>query len=60
LFDGGKEIIRIEAFLKTFHTQSVFDYVLSGGYKTETSFQRYIEHRADQIRNTGKTVDLWK
>lgn len=60
LFDGGKEIIRIEAFLKTFHTQSVFDYVLSGGYKTETSFQRYIEHRADKIRNTGKTVDLWK
>jgi thioredoxin-related protein len=60
LFDGGKEIIRIEAFLKTFHAQSVFDYVLSGGYKTETSFQRYIEHRADQIRNTGKTVDLWE
>jgi thioredoxin-related protein len=60
LFDGGKEIIRIEAFLKTFHVQSVFDYVLTGGYKTETSFQRYIEHRADRIRETGKTVDLWK
>jgi thioredoxin-related protein len=60
LFDGDKEIIRIEAFLKTFHVQSVFDYVLSGGYKTETSFQRFIEHRADKIRNTGKTVDLWK
>ncbi|MDT8405022.1 thioredoxin family protein [Sulfuriflexus sp.] len=59
LFDGDKEIIRIEAFLKTFHVQSVFDYVLSGGYKTETSFQRYIEHRADRIRDTGKTVDLW-
>ncbi|WP_126456244.1 thioredoxin family protein [Sulfuriflexus mobilis] len=60
LFDGGKEVIRIEAFLKTFHVQSVFDYVLSGGYKTEGSFQRYIEHRAGRIRATGKTVDLWK
>ena len=60
LFDGNKEVIRIEAFLKTFHVQSVFDYVLSGSYKTEPSLQRYIEHRADHIRNTGKTVDLWK
>jgi len=59
LYDQRKEVIRIEAFLKTFHVQSVFDYVLSGEYKTEPSFQRYIEHRADVIRNTGKTVDIW-
>ena len=60
LYDKGKEVIRIEAFLKSFHVQSVFDYVLSGGYKTETSFQRYLEHRADEIRKQGKTVDIWK
>ena len=60
LFDGDKEIIRIEGFMKAFHVQSVFDYVLTGSYKTEPSLQRYIEHRADHIRNTGKTVDLWK
>jgi len=60
LYDKGKEVIRIEAFLKNFHVQSVFDYVLSGGYKKETSFQRYLEHRADAIRDKGKTVDLWK
>lgn len=60
LFDGNKEVIRIEAFLKAFHVQSVFDYVLSGSYKTEPSLQRFIEHRADEIRRTGKTVDLWK
>ena len=60
LYDKGIEIIRIEGFLKSFHVQSVFDYVLSGEYKAETSFQRYIEHRATAIRNTGKTVDIWK
>ena len=60
LYDKGVEVIRIEAFLKSFHVQSVFDYVLSGGYKKETSFQRYLEHRADAIRETGKTVNIWK
>ena len=60
LYDKGVEIIRIEAFLKSFHVQSVFDYVLTGSYKTETSFQRYIEHRASRIRKQGKTVNIWK
>ncbi|PWQ95445.1 thioredoxin family protein [Leucothrix pacifica] len=61
LFDKqGEEVIRIEAMFKSFHTQSVFDYVLSEGYKTQPSFQRYITHRADVIRETGKDVDLWK
>lgn len=60
LYDKGVEVIRIEAFLRSFHVQSVFDYVLSGDYKKETSFQRYLEHRATAIRNTGKTVDIWK
>jgi len=61
LFDKqGKEIIRIEAMFKAFHTESVFDYVLSESYLEEPSFQTYISHRADAIRETGKTVDLWK
>jgi len=60
LFDKGKEVIRAEAFLKSFHMQSIFDYVASGGYKKETSFQRYLEHRADDIRKTGKNVDIWR
>lgn len=61
LFDKqGKEIIRIEAMFKAFHTESVFDYVISEAYKTDPSFQTYISHRADAIRETGATVDLWK
>lgn len=61
LFDKqGREVIRIEAMFKSFHTQSVFDYVLSEEYRKEPSFQTYISHRANAIRETGKTVDLWK
>lgn len=61
LFDAqGKEIIRSEAFFKSFHTQSIFDYVASHGYKNESSFQRYITARADHLREQGIDVDLWK
>jgi len=60
LFDNGKEVIRIEAFLKAFHVQSVMDYVASGGYKTQPSFQRFIQARAGGLLEQGKKVDLWK
>lgn len=60
LFDGeGKEIIRTEAFFKQFHIRSFFDYVQSGAYKRQPSFQRYISHRAEQLREQGKDVDIW-
>lgn len=39
MFDSsGKEIIRTEAYLKTFHIQSVMDYAASGAYKTQLVF----------------------
>lgn len=60
LFDEGKEVMRIEAFLKEFHVQSVMDYVASDGYKTEPSFQRYLQARADKMLEQGKAVDIWK
>jgi len=59
LFDGGKEVIQIEAMLKGFHVQSVLDYVASGAYKTQTSLQRYIQARADHLREQGVVVDIW-
>ncbi|MDH3453284.1 MAG: hypothetical protein OEN20_12795, partial [Gammaproteobacteria bacterium] len=61
LFDrGGQEVIRSEAYFKTFHTQSLFDYVLSEGYRHEASFQRYISERADRLREQGVDVNIWK
>lgn len=60
LFDrAGDEVMRIDAFLKTFHTQSVFDYVLSEGYREQPNFQRYISARAEQLRERGIDVDIW-
>ncbi len=59
-YDGGKEVIRTEAWLKSFHIQSVMDYVASGAYKTWPEFQRYIADRAERLEAQGVHVDLWK
>ncbi len=56
----GNEVFRMDAYLKAFHTQSVMDYVSSGAYKTESNFQRYIDKRADHLREMGIEVDLMK
>jgi len=57
--EKGEEIIRTEGSFKVFHTQGIFDYVLSGAYKKQPSFQRYLTERADHIREQGKDVDIW-
>lgn len=58
-FDStGQEVIRMEAYLKSFHVQSVMDYVASGAYKTEPSFQRFIEARAEHLREKGVTIRI--
>jgi len=55
----GAEAFRIEAYLRPFHLASVLDYVASGAYRNEPSFQRYIQGRAEKIRAGGGRVDLW-
>ena len=60
LDDQGKEIIRSEAFFKVFHTQGIFAYVLEAGYKTQPSFQRWLQARAEHLREQGKDVDIWR
>lgn len=56
---NGKEVMRIDVQMRTFHIQSVFDYVLTEAYKTEKNFQRYISARADKIREKGIDTDIW-
>jgi len=56
----GTEVIRSEAYFKTFHTQSILDYVASDGWLEEANFQRYISARADAQREKGKTVNIWE
>ncbi len=56
---GGREIFRAEAYLRPFHLESSLDYVASGAYLREPSFQRYLQARAERIRAAGGRVDLW-
>lgn len=58
-FDGeGNEVFRTEAYLKAFHMQSAMDYVASGAYREQPSFQRYIAARAEALEAQGIHVDL--
>ena len=60
-FDAaGKEVFRADGYLRPFHLASVLDYVASGAYRAEPSFQRFVQKRADEQRAAGKPVDLWK
>jgi thioredoxin-related protein len=60
-FDAsGKEVFRVEAYVRPFHLAGALDYVASGEYRKEPSFQRYLQARADARRRRGETVDLWK
>ena len=60
IFVDGREVMRIEAMFKSFHVQSILDYIASGAYKQEPSFQRFIQARADRLREQGIAIDLWK
>lgn len=56
--DKGNEVFRSDAYLKAFHTQSVMEYVSSGAYKAQSNFQRYVDERADHLREQGIEVNL--
>ncbi len=59
-FDSeGKQVIKAEAFFKTFHLQGSMAYVLEKAYQTEPNFQRYLSARGDRIRETGVDTDIW-
>ncbi|MDY0007841.1 MAG: thioredoxin fold domain-containing protein [Spongiibacteraceae bacterium] len=56
--EQGKEVFRTEAYLRTFHIQSVMEYIASGAYRRQPNLQRYIQERADHLREQGVAVDL--
>jgi thioredoxin-related protein len=57
---AGAEVFRLEAYVRPFHLAGALDYVATGAYRTEPSFQRYLQARADAMRQRGDKVDLWK
>jgi thioredoxin-related protein len=60
-FDAtGAEVFRIAAYLRPFHFASSFAYVADQGYRSEPSFQRYLQARAERMRSRGERVELWE
>jgi thioredoxin-related protein len=58
-FDAeGREVFRTEAYLRGFHTHAAMDYVLSGSYRQQPNFQRYVQARAGEMEARGVHVDL--
>lgn len=59
IFDAdGEEAFRTEAYLKAFHMQSAMEYVLSGQYREQPSFQRFVQARAAALEAQGIHLDL--
>jgi thioredoxin-related protein len=56
----GREAFRIEAYLRPFHLWGSLEYVASGAYLREPSFQRFLQNRTREMREHGDTVDLWR
>jgi thioredoxin-related protein len=60
LFDErGREAFRTEAYLRPFHLAGALEYVSSGAYTREPSFQRFLQDKAERMRHEGERVDLW-
>ncbi len=54
----GSEVFRTEAYLRSFHVHGAIDYVVSGAYRRQPSFQRFLQHRTELLGERGFTVDL--
>jgi len=54
----GREVFRSEAYLRTFHVHGAIDYVVSGAYRWQPSFQRYLQHRTKVLAEQGIKVEL--
>lgn len=56
--EKGKEVFRVEGYLRPFHLSSSLAYVASGAYREQPEFQRFIEARARERRARGQPVEL--
>jgi len=56
---AGREVFRTEAYLRPFHLAASLEYVASGAYAREPSFQRFLHDKTEGMRRRGERVDLW-
>jgi len=58
--DRNREVFRFEGYVRPFHLAGAFDYVAGGAYRTQPEFQRFLQDKAERMREQGRTVDLWR
>ncbi len=58
-FQGGREVFRVDGYMRQFHLNGSLEYVASGAYRTEPSFQRFLQAHAERLRDKGVRVELW-
>jgi len=58
--DSQREVFRFEGYLRPFHLIGAFDYVVQGAYRTQPEFQRFLQDKAERLRERGQAVDLWR
>lgn len=46
-------------YFKPFHHLSSMEYVFTDGYKEQPNFQRWLQAKADRMREEGHEVNLW-
>lgn len=47
-------------YFKPFHHMTALEYVASDGYLEEPNFQRWLQARADRLREQGQEVNVWE
>jgi thioredoxin-related protein len=58
--DGNREVFRFEGYLRPFHLTGAFEYVAQRAYRTQPEFQRFLQAKAERMREQGQAVDLWR
>ena len=55
---ASMEVMRMPGYFKPFHFASMFEYVAAGAYKDQ-QFQKFLQHRFEELEKQGKKPDLW-
>ncbi|MCW9032775.1 MAG: thioredoxin family protein [Rhodospirillales bacterium] len=61
LKEGEKkqQVWRLLGYWKPFHFLNSFVYVKDGDYQKEPNFQRWLQARAEKLREEGKEINMW-
>lgn len=54
----GREVFRIEAYVKSFHLSNAIEYVTTGAYLHQPNFQRFLQHKTEILEAAGIEVKL--